>query len=530
VDRWLASTSARWTSPLILAADAGGRAAGTTGPSSAERGAKVGPDDPRCGDLVLRGTNRRFVGKPDYVRVIRSTEDAVDAVQEAVRGNKRIAVRGGGHCFEDFVDNSAVEVVLDMSQTAEVGFDQQYRAFSIGAGATLEGVYKALFYGWGVTVPGGGCLGVGVGGHFSGGGYGPLSRQYGSVVDHLYGVEVVVVDTHGRARSVVATKDNRYSDLWWAHTGGGGGNFGVVTRYLMRTPGVTGSDPAKLLPTAPTSLLSSLLLYDWKTVTKAGFVRTLRNFFDFYERHNTGDSAYASLYSPLILTLSSTDGFLLSTQLDGSVPDAAKLLNAFNAAMVEGVDPKPAAIDLGAAPFLHTTMQRSIAETISPTRNKWKAGYLRKGYTDAQLATLHQHLTDTSYSAPEASVLLIPYGGKVNSVAPSATATVQRDVAAKMVLTVGWSDPAEDAKHIGWARTLYRDLYRETGGVPVPDEINAGSYINYPDVDLADPEWNSSGVPWHDLYYQGNYPRLQRIKAQWDPRNVFQHRLSIQPT
>jgi hypothetical protein len=98
-----------------------------------------------------------------------------------------------------------------------------------------------------------------------------------------------------------------------------------------------------------------------------------------------------------------------------------------------------------------------------------------------------------------------------------------------MVMTVGWSDPGEDAKHIGWARTVYRDLYRETGGVPVPNEINAGSYINYPDVDLADPEWNTSGVPWHELFYQGNYPRLQRIKAKWDPRNVFRHRLSIQP-
>ena len=108
--------------------------------------------------------------------MIRSADDAVQAVQEAVRTNKRIAVRGGGHCFEDFVDHSEVEVLLDMSQYDEVSFDERYNAFSIGAGATLETVYKALFYGWGVTVPGGGCLGVGVGGHFSGGGYGPHRR------------------------------------------------------------------------------------------------------------------------------------------------------------------------------------------------------------------------------------------------------------------------------------------------------------------------------------------------------------------
>ncbi len=91
------------------------------------------------------------------------------------------------------------------------------------------------------------------------------------------------MDAHGRARSVVATRDNKYKDLWWAHTGGGGGNFGVIIRYLMRTAGATGSDPAKLLPKAPSALLSTILLYDWKTTTQAGFVRTLRNWFDFFE-------------------------------------------------------------------------------------------------------------------------------------------------------------------------------------------------------------------------------------------------------
>jgi hypothetical protein len=126
-------------------------------------------------------------------------------------------------------------------------------------------------------------------------------------------------------------------------------------------------------------------------------------------------------------------------------------------------------------------------------------------------------------------VLLIPYGGKVNTVPSGATAAAQRDVVAKMVLSASWSAAADDDKHIGWARKVYADIYRGTGGVPVPDAINAGSYINYPDVDLADPAYNTSGVPWHDLYYLGNYPRLQQIKAKWDPRNVFQHKLSIQP-
>jgi berberine-like enzyme len=65
--------------------------------------------------------------------------------------------------------------------------------------------------------------------------------------------------------------------------------------------------------------------------------------------------------------------------------------------------------------------------------------------------------------------------------------------------------------------------------VPVPNDTNAGSYINYPDVDLADPRYNKSGVPWSELYYQGNYARLQQVKTTWDPRNVFRHKLSIEP-
>jgi FAD binding domain-containing protein/berberine-like enzyme len=504
-------------------------AAGTA--SSALSSGKIRPTDARYQDLVQRGTNRRFVVKPEYARVIRSAEDAVQAVQEAVRANKRIAVRGGGHCFEDFVDNSDVEVLLDLSQYDEVTFDERYNAFSIGAGATLETVYKALFYGWGVTVPGGGCLGVGVGGHFSGGGYGPLSRKYGSVVDHLYGVEVVVVDARGRARAVVATRDNQYKELWWGHTGGGGGNFGVIVRYLMRTNGARGSDPARLLPKAPASLLSSILIYDWKKVTQAGYVRTLRNWFDFFEQHNTADSPYATLYSPLILTPAAAGNFLLSTQIDAAAPNAAGLLKAYNTAIMAGVkDPAPQVIDVPEAPFLHSTMQRSIAEEIDPGRAKYKAGYLRKGYTDAQLDLIYRYLSDPkSEVAPGSSVLFIPYGGKVNTVPPDATATVQRDVVAKMVLTATWDDLAQDDTQIAWARKFYADLYAATGGVPVPNETNAGSYINYPDTDLADPRFNKSGVPWSELYYQSNYARLQQVKATWDPRNVFRHKLSIEP-
>ena len=64
-------------------------------------------------------------------------------------------------------------------------------------------------------------------------------------------------------------------------------------------------------------------------------------------------------------------------------------------------------------------------------------------------------------------------------------------------------------------------------GVPVPGDAYDGAFINHPDTDLADPALNTSGVPWHTLYFRDGYPRLQRIKERWDPRDVFRHALSI---
>ena len=163
-------------------------------------GATIGPHDPRYAELRA-GNNQRFVARPDYIRMITSPEDAERAVRDAVRTRKRIAVRGGGHCFSDFVCHDETKVILDVSEMTGVGYDADRRAFVVEAGARLINVYEALFKGWNVTIPGGICYGVGVGGHIAGGGYGLLSRAHGLTVDHLYAVEVVTVDRGGLVRT-----------------------------------------------------------------------------------------------------------------------------------------------------------------------------------------------------------------------------------------------------------------------------------------------------------------------------------------
>jgi hypothetical protein len=139
----------------------------------------------------------------------------------------------------------------------------------------------------------------------------------------------------------------------------------------------------------------------------------------------------------------------------------------------------------------------------------------------------YDHLTSTNYDIMGGMFGLATYGGRINTVASDATASAQRNSILDIACTTGWLDPQEEAKNLSWVRAFYRELFAESGGVPVPSEAYEGSLINHPDVDHAYPTMNNSGVPWHTLYYQANYPRLQQIKARWDPQHVFRHALSI---
>jgi aclacinomycin oxidase len=158
---------------------------------------------------------------------------------------------------------------------------------------------------------------------------------------------------------------------------------------------------------------------------------------------------------------------------------------------------------------------------------KVKDALLKKRLSDRQIAVAYDYLTRTDHDVMGGMIGFATYGGQINTLAPDATASAQRSAILDMACNTGWLDPREETKNLSWVRAFYRDLFAETGGVPVPGEAYDGALINHPDTDFTDPGLNTSGVPWPTLYYQGGYPRLQRIKLRWDPRNVFRHALSI---
>jgi FAD/FMN-containing dehydrogenase len=507
----------------------------------------VKPSDARYIDLV-RGSNQRWVGSPEAVRVVNTTDQVVAAVQEAVNAGKRIGVRSGGHCYEDFVYN-ATQIVIDLSEMDQIGYDSVRNAISIGAGANLFQVYETLYRVWGVTIPGGSCGTVGAGGHISGGGYGLNSRQLGLTVDYLYGVEVVTVDAAGKAKVIVATRDaadpNR--DLWWAHTGGGGGNFGVITRFLFKSATATGTNPATFLPKPAAEIFLHSVALNWADVDEATFTRLLTNWGTWHEQNSAPSSPYAGLFGLLKLNKKTWDDneqvtgqIVLTTQADATVPNARKLLDDYLAAVFAGIsaprmatlrrsgehEAMPQFVEPQRLPWLNGTF--ALSGSGWEFRGDYKSAYLRKGHTPAQIAATYKWLAMREYNNPNALVQIDSYGCRINTVGPADTAVPQRDSVLKLQYQVYWKDPAEEAQHLNWFRGFYSEVYASTGGVPVPNAVTDGCYVNYPDIDLSDPTFNKSGVAWSTLYYKGNYARLRQVKAKYDPRNVFRHRQSIE--
>jgi FAD/FMN-containing dehydrogenase len=130
---------------------------------------RIGPDDPRYLAVVGKRFNKRFSARPDYVRLVISTDQVVSALQDAVMEDRRVVVTSGGHCLEGFVSDPDVRVIIDVSPMKRVYYDAEKRAVAAEAGATVGETFRALFEKWGVVIPLGQYPAIGMGGHVVGG-------------------------------------------------------------------------------------------------------------------------------------------------------------------------------------------------------------------------------------------------------------------------------------------------------------------------------------------------------------------------
>ena len=483
---------------------------------SAYPGGRVGRGEPRYPTLV-RGFNRRWVGDPQHVELCGDSEQVRAAVQRAVDEGLRITVQGGGHCYEDFAVGNDGGVIINLSASNGVYRDAETGWYCIEGGATLWDAYTRLYRLYDVTIPGGSCYAVGAGGHIVGGGYGLLSRLHGLTVDVLHGVEVVVVNAAGVAEVRTVTRDSTDPDeqlLMWGHLGGGGGNFGVVTKYFFRDP-----------PEAPEEAHLLSLAWNWADLDETRFATLVGNYGEFLVENSAVDSPFAGLFALLHLSQRAAGQIGLTVQYVGDEPWR---LNEFADAMGAGLPPAThQRVPLGyhGLPRPTTTVQcmpwlyaTQTLNGIGPNRRgKYKSAYMKQAFPPEQVAAMYSALSWPEHPNSQALLQVDSYGCQVNAVDSDATAVPQRSSVMKLQYQTYWVDPAQDDENLDWIRGFYEDMYGPVG--PVPDDVMDGCYVNYPDVDLEN---------WQELYYQDAYPKLQEVKRRWDPGDVFHHRQSVQ--
>jgi FAD/FMN-containing dehydrogenase len=184
-----------------------------------------------------------FTSQPSaYAVLAAGAADVCAAVNFAREHNVRLVVKSGGHSYlgtsnaPDSLliwtrpDMAAIEVMDSFVPQGAAGTAGPGPAVSVGAGAIWMDAYNAVTTVAGRYVQGGGCTTVGVAGLTQGGGFGSWSKRFGTAAANLLEAEVVTAD--GAVRVVSAVQD---PDLFWALKGGGGGTFGVVTRFTLRT-------------------------------------------------------------------------------------------------------------------------------------------------------------------------------------------------------------------------------------------------------------------------------------------------------
>ncbi|MFC0039868.1 FAD-dependent oxidoreductase [Actinomadura rayongensis] len=500
----------------------------------------VPPGDKRY-PALSRGFNQRWIAAPEYVRLVRSPEEVrvalADALRERPRDPRRtrITVRSGGHCYEDFVCGDDVRVILDVSPMCGIAHDPVMDAYMVEAGATNWHVYSHLYPLSGTALPGGSCYSVGLGGHITGGGFGLLSRQHGLTVDYLYAVEVAVVGADRSVQLVTATRDDDgdLGELFWAHTGGGGGNFGIVTRFWFRD-----------LPEPPERVLLTGLAWDWADFTAEDFTALLTAYGEYFRDHQDPRDASGRLFALLKLNHVSNGQIGLIAQVDLDDGTGADAMTEFLEAVDGRIRPPAGAMfaPMGEhAPVAHAALPR-VMPWLTATQalnasgenrcGKYKSAYFREPFGEGHIAAMWDYLGHEKfrdYRNSQALIQVDSYGSAINTPRYD-TAVRQRDSILKLQYQVYWTrgDPAE-AHHVDWIRQTYRATFGDTGGVPVVGDVTDGCYISYPDADLSDPSWNASEQPWSTLYYKDGYRRLQRVKELWDPLDVFRHRQSVRP-
>jgi len=443
-------------------------------------GSLLGPTDDGY-DEARTIWNAMIDRRPALIARCTSTADVQLAVDFANRFELLLAVRGGGH---NIAGNAICDdgLVIDLSAMNFVRVDPKRKFAEVGPGATLGDLDRATQE-FGLATPVGINSTTGIAGLTLGGGFGWLSRAHGLTVDNLVGAEVVTA-----SGAVVRVSDREHPDLFWALRGGGG-NFGVVTRFDFQ------------LHEVGPEVLCGLVVYPLAQAPEA-----LRRYREIAASLSDETAIWAVLRQapPLPFLPAEVHGQEIIAFAVCHIGDPDEGRRA-----IEPIRHLGAAYGehLGVQPFV--AWQQAFDPLLTPgARNYWKSHNFSE-LSDATIDILVGYAGDLP--SPHCEIFVGQLGGKANRVAPTATAYPHRD--ANFVVNVHgrWETPAEDDRVIRWSRDFYRAAAPfATGGV----------YVNFMTEEESDRIRAAYGPNWD---------RLVRTKTKYDPNNLFCMNQNITP-
>jgi FAD/FMN-containing dehydrogenase len=403
--------------------------------------------------------------------------DVSAAIRFATEHGLALAVRGGGHNGGGLgsVDDG---LVIDLSSMKAIEVEPQAKVVHVQGGALLGELLEATQE-HGLTVPVGVIGTTGVGGLTLGGGVGHLTRGLGLTIDNLLAATLVLADG-----SIAHCDAEHEADLFWAIRGGGG-NFGVVTLFTFRCHPIS-------------TVLCGPVMYDLDDT-----VDVMRWYGDFIGQQPEDLAGFVSLMSvppgppfPEELHLRKICA-IIWTQAGAEETDALREARAYGTPLLDGIAPAPVAA------------WNQAFDPIFPPGEQW---YWRGDFIqELPDASLEQHAAWAEKLPSWKSLMhLYPIDGAAARVGNDETAWGYRDARWAQVIAGVDPDPANAEKISDWAKG-YSDAIRPYA---MP-----GGYQNF-EMDTPD---RVRGM------YGANYDRLARVKAHYDPNNVFHVNQNIKP-
>ncbi len=439
---------------------------------------RPGDDDYNVARTIF---NAMIDRRPVLIAQPADTADVSAAIRFAREHNLVVSVKGGGHAASG---HAVCEggLMIDLSLLDDIKVDPQRKTAVAGGGAKW-GDFDAATQAHGLAVTGGRVPGTGIAGLTLGSGSGWLERKLGYTVDNMIGAEVVLA-----SGEVVQASEAENADLFWGLRGGGG-NYGVVTKFEYR-----------LHPIGPIVFGGMLIFPRFRA---AEVIRAYRDFMETAEDDIGGAVALVCAppeeFVPEPMHGMPVVGVIVCyTGKPDDGPNAIKPI----------LDLQPVMNMTQPMPYLEV---QKLIEAANPPgmQQYWKAEMCPELPDEAidALATATAEPRSTM-----TTVLVQPLGGQIHQVPDDATAMGWRGAKWAVHVLGEWPDPSENDEQIAWVRKV---------AAAIQPWAQKGAYLNYL-MDEGEQRVKDS--------FGAHYRRMEELKNKYDPTNFFRLNQNIKPT